>query len=561
MTQSKQLNTGLRCYAAGNCPEINNGIDVYDPYQKKTVWLCHSHYAEYKQKTDVFAPNIQPPEIMENSQNHYQEEQNLDDRLEALSNPLNSINSNDTETPTHAKTAAIVALLSNVKWINLREACEALGWAGKEDEFPKQNHIKVAIVENLLKVAKKQNWHVIHDAGFFYIFNGAYWVALEDAEVKQLLKNSAIKMGYIEIVCRDNVFVDKLFQQAQQDGFFVERNYQKQSIINLKNGSLLLTDHGITLKKFDYTDFLTHQLEFDYDPEAYNAVFSDYLNKVLPNPDTRKTLQQVAGYLFIKGLKMEKIFFLFGLGANGKSVFFEVLNGVIGVENMSNYSLESLTDDKGYHRAMIKNKIVNFGTDIKLTKIDHGMFKTLASGEPIEARLPHRDPFMMTDYAKLIFNVNRMDSANVEHTHGFYRRLLIIPFNQTIPDHEQDRDLHKKILSDKAGVLNWIIDGAKEVIKNRDIFISAECEQFKKQFIKETDSVAMFEEQSILENPFCTGYFKKVSDSYGDYKSFCNDAGYKPLGRNNFAKRMEVLGFKKGKHETGMVLEKVYKNI
>jgi hypothetical protein len=45
-------------------------------------------------------------------------------------------------------------------------------------------------------------------------------VALEDAEVKQLLKDAAIKMGYTEIECRDSNFVDKLFQQAVQDGFF-----------------------------------------------------------------------------------------------------------------------------------------------------------------------------------------------------------------------------------------------------------------------------------------------------------------------------------------------------
>jgi putative DNA primase/helicase len=51
---------------------------------------------------------------------------------------------------------------------------------------------------------------------------------------------------------------------------------------------------------------------------------------------------------------------------------------------------------------MIKDKIVNYGTDIRLTKIDAGMFKTLASGEPIEARLPYRDPFMMTDCAYFI---------------------------------------------------------------------------------------------------------------------------------------------------------------
>jgi putative DNA primase/helicase len=51
----------------------------------------------------------------------------------------------------------------------------------------------------------------------------------------------------------------------------------------------------------------------------------------------QRTLQEVCGYLFIKGLKLEKIFFLYGTGANGKSVLFEVINGLIGTENISHY--------------------------------------------------------------------------------------------------------------------------------------------------------------------------------------------------------------------------------
>ena len=213
-------------------------------------------------------------------------------------------------------------------------------------------------------------------------------------------------------------------------------------------------------------------------------------------------------------------------------------------------------DDKGYHRAMIKDVIVNYGTDIRLTKIDAGMFKTLASGEPIEARLPYREPFLMTDYAKLIFNVNKMDSANIEHTHGFYRRLLVIPFNKTIPDDEQDRDLHKKILLDRAGVLNWIIEGAERVIKNRNIFISSECEAFKQKFIKESDSVAMYE-ADFLETMKASIYFKTVTDAYIEYKVYCQEAGHKhPLGRNNFVSRMELLGFEKTRQIAGVFLEK-----
>jgi P4 family phage/plasmid primase-like protien len=467
----------------------------------------------------------------------------------------------DQEDRPPARMAAIQALLASVKNIGtygLNEVCSSLGWSNSESKSPKQKHYKVAIVHTIIETAKENNWHIIYDAGFFYIFDGAYWVALQDAEVKQLLKSASIKMGFTEIECRDANFVDRLFQQAVQDGFFVERNFKKQSIINLKNGSLVLNDSGVMLKPFDHRDFLTHQLDFDYDPDAVNHRFLDYLAEVLPDADTQRTLQQVTGYLFVKGLKMERVFFLFGEGANGKSVFFEILSGVIGTDNISNYSLESLTDDKGYHRAKIKDKIVNYGTDIKLTRIDAGMFKTLASGEPIEARLPYGDPFMMTDYAKLIFNVNKLDNANIEHTHGFYRRLLIIPFNKTIPDEQQDKDLHKKILVDRAGILNWIIKGAEEVIKNRTIEVSDECELTKSQFIKESDSVAMFEVQ-MKETLRGSIYFSTVSDSYNEYKAFCNDAGHKhPLGRNGFSKRMESLGFEKRKTETGWHLEKHY---
>jgi putative DNA primase/helicase len=472
-----------------------------------------------------------------------------------------TIDNEDIEDRPPARMAAIQALLASVKNIGthgLNEVCNSLGWSNSESKAPKQKHYKVAIVHTIIETAKENNWHIIYDAGFFYIFDGAYWVALQDAEVKQLLKSASIKMGFTEIECRDANFVDRLFQQAVQDGFFVERNFKKQSIINLKNGSLVLNDSGVTLKPFDHRDFLTHQLDFDYNPEAVNQRFLDYLADVLPDADTRRTLQQVTGYLFIKGLKMERVFFLFGEGANGKSVFFEILSGVIGTDNISNYSLESLTDDKGYHRAKIKDKIVNYGTDIKLTRIDAGMFKTLASGEPIEARLPYGDPFMMTDYAKLIFNVNKLDNANIEHTHGFYRRLLIIPFNKTIPDEKQDKDLHKKILVDRAGILNWIIKGAEQVIKNRTIEVSDECELTKSQFIKESDSVAMFEAH-MMETLRGSIYFSTVSESYNEYKTFCSDAGHKhPLGRNGFSKRMELLGFEKRKTETGWHLEKHY---
>jgi P4 family phage/plasmid primase-like protien len=445
------------------------------------------------------------------------------------------------------KQATINKLLNKVVRVAFKAVCLKLGWTlvhnqDGTEKPPLQKHYKVAIIDQLLQVAHANDWHLVRDSGMSYIYTGCMWLSLDKDELKNLLKDVAIRQGYPEIEARDSKFINALFDQALQDGFFADKYFERQSMINLSNCTLVLDSDGVITKPFDYRDFLTHQLPFNYQPQARNLIFEQYLNDVLPDKNTQRTLQEVCGYLFIKGLKLEKIFFLYGEGANGKSVLFEVINGLIGVENISHFSLESLTDDTGYFRAKIKDKIVNYGTDIRLNKIDAGMFKTLASGEPIEARLPYAEPFTMSDYAKLIFNVNRLDNANIEHTHGFYRRILIIPFEKTIADKDQDKSLHKKILSNKAGVLNWIIEGAERVIRNEDIFISDECKKFKDKFIKDTDTVALFAEARNYSNKGRAMTY--LSSIYADYKDFCSEDGYsKPLGKNNFAKRFEALGY------------------
>ncbi len=443
------------------------------------------------------------------------------------------------------KRKTLDSLLAKIQQVSLKQVCKSLGWQPTENSKgaenpPTQSNYKVAIVDELLRTAKLYNWHLALDGGIFYIYTGCLWIDLDKDELKNFLKQVAIRQGYPIIKARDSKFINNLYDQAIQDSFFTDKEYSPRSLINLNNCTLVLNSDGVTTKDFDYKDFLTHQLPFDYVPNVINPIFSDYLNTVLPDTDTQRTLQETCGYLFIKGLKLEKIFFLFGQGANGKSVLFEVINGLIGELNISHYSLESLTDENGYYRAKIKDKIVNYGTDIKLSKIDAGMFKTLASGEPIEARLPYCEPFIMSGYAKLIFNVNRLDNANIEHTHGFYRRILIIPFNTTIAETKQDKNLHKKILENKAGVLNWIIQGAKQVINNEDIFVSNECRQFKEKFLKEADNVALFLEYSGYQ--YCSYSKELLSTLYEEYKEFCSEDGYKALGKTNFSKRLVALG-------------------
>lgn len=231
---------------------------------------------------------------------------------------------------------------------------------------------------------------------------------------------------------------------------------QKNAVlINLKNGTFEITPNGIKLNPFDRADFMTYQLAFEYNPDATAPLFESYLDKVLPDKNLQYILAEYLGYVFIHPsvLKLEKTLLLYGTGANGKSVFYEIVRSLLGEQNTSEYSLQNLTNETGYSRAMIANKLVNYASEIN-GKLEASIFKQLVSGEPVEARLPYGRPFIITHYAKLIFNCNELPK-DVEQTEAYFRRFQIIPFEVTIPEAEQDKQLAQKIIvNELSGVFN-----------------------------------------------------------------------------------------------------------
>ena len=201
---------------------------------------------------------------------------------------------------------------------------------------------------------------------------------------------------------------------------------------------------------------------------------------------------------------------------------------------MSNYSLQSLTNDNGYFRAKIANKLVNYASEIN-GKMEADIFKQMVSGEPIEARLPYGEPFILTDYAKLIFNCNDLPK-DVEHSEAFFRRFLILGFDVTISEEKQDKELGKKIINNElAGVFNWILAGLERLIKQKNFSKCKAIEEARTTYEKQSDSVKMFIEESSYHTS--TNY-TSIKFLYNQYRVFCIEDGYKPVSKSNFMKRL-----------------------
>ncbi|MCY2686768.1 DNA primase family protein [Salinimicrobium sp. TH3] len=400
-----------------------------------------------------------------------------------------------------------------------------------------KNHYLILCIEQLLKIAIANKWGLCKKNGFIYLYNGSYWNEIDKERFQFFLGNVALKMGVEKFKGKIHIFKEEIFKQFMADAYLPTPKTRKDIVlINLQNGTFEITPNKRGLRDFQQKDFITHQLPFEYLPEATAPRFQAYLDEVLPDPDKQKVLAEYCGYIFIKPsvLKLEKMLILYGTGANGKSVFFEIINALLGIENVSNYSLQSLTNDNGYFRAKIANKLVNYASEIN-GKMEADIFKQMVSGEPIEARLPYGEPFLLTEYAKLIFNCNDLPK-DVEHTDAFFRRFLILGFDVTIPEEKQDKELAKKIINNElSGVFNWILAGLERLLKQKNFSKCKAIEKARSTYEKQSDSVKMF----IEENSYHTStQYTSIKFLYDHYRAFCIEDGYKPVSKSNFMKRL-----------------------
>ena len=403
--------------------------------------------------------------------------------------------------------------------------------------------LNVIAVDEILRLAKQFHWGLCKNKEFFYLYNGAYWFNLDSEQLMTFLGEVSHKLGVPALRSRYYEFRKKLLSQFQAVANMpAPISHSDSTLINLMNGTLEIGTGGINLRTFQREDFLTYQLPFAYDPQARAPLFQNYLKTVLPHEEIHNILAEYIGYLFIPNnrLKLEKTLLLYGAGANGKSVFFDVINALLGRENVTTYSLQNLTDKTGYYRAMIGNKLVNYASEIN-RKLDPAIFKQLVSGEPIDARLPYGQPFILEKYAKLIFNANELP-RDVEHTNAYFRRFIIIPFEVVIPENRQDKKLAYKIVSNELpGVLNWVLEGLRRLTLNKAFTSSDIIRKQVETYKNESDTTYLFLEDRgyVPDNE----QSKPLREIYGEYKMFCMENNYLAFSNRSFAKQLRAYYF------------------
>lgn len=442
-------------------------------------------------------------------------------------------------------------VLDTITPVNIREVIQL---SADEGATIRDKHLVITVVDTLKASANAIGYDFCQQNGVAYFYNGCYWQQLASDEVRQLLRMTAIKMQLNKYTAEYHGFADSLYKQFCASASLIKEDGDETIKINLQNGTFQFHEDGYTLQQFNKSDFLTYQLPFSYDHEAQTPLFMQYLNRVLPDVNCQNALAEYIGYVFTKKHKHEKCLILYGSGANGKSVFFNIICALLGKENLTSYSLRQLGDPNT--RAQINNKLLNYSSEID-AGVNKDIFKQLVSGESVQAKILYKDVFMIHNYAKLMFNCNELP-RDVEYNTAYFRRWLIIPFTQTIPQNEQDKDLANKIIaSELPGVFNWVLAGLQRLTKQGCFTNSDLMENALQAFQQDADPVYQFISQYSYST--CQACRYGLTDLYQEFSKFCPANGFKVMNIGTFRKRLEMHGIKVVRRNTGnrVCVEKV----
>lgn len=178
-------------------------------------------------------------------------------------------------------------------------------------------------------------------------------------------------------------------------------------------------------------------------------------------------LHRWCGYL-LTGSTSEQIFlFFFGLGANGKSVFAELVRHIMGDYGRSVAS-ETLTETKRQAGGASPDLADLIGCRLAMSSetedgsaLAESLVKSLTSGDTITARQLYAPPVQFQPAFKLLMLGNHRPVIR-GNDFGIWRRVRLVPFNKTFTEQERDPKLLDTLKTESPHILAWMVAGCME---------------------------------------------------------------------------------------------------
>jgi len=304
------------------------------------------------------------------------------------------------------------------------------------------------------------------------------------------------------------------------------------SHINVLNGRLNWKEGILEPHHPKHMD--VHQLPVEYDPDAICPTFDKFLEDTLGDDELIQLVEEVMGYVLIPTTKFQRAVLFLGDGSNGKTVLLDVIQELLGDNNVSNLSIQSLVENR-FAMAGIYGKLANICNDIDSRALQAtGPFKQIVSGDSVIGEKKFESSFSFRPYARLLFSTNEIPGSK-DRSYGFYRRLIVVPFRNKFEGKNADLDLSHKLIQEKSGILNRALVGLRRLMQNGHFTDAKLANRALSEYRVQNDTANAFIDECVIED---RGASIEKQILRKQYVSWCDQMGYKPVSQQRFRKAL-----------------------
>jgi putative DNA primase/helicase len=269
-----------------------------------------------------------------------------------------------------------------------------------------------------------------------------------------------------------------------------------------------------------------------YDADAKCPTWLAFLARIMNgNQPLIDFLQRAVGYSLTGTTGERCLLFLYGIGANGKSTFLEVLRALLA-EYAQQADFTTFLERKGDSGP--RNDIARlFGARVVTSsevgegkRLNESLVKTLTGNDTVTARFLHAEFFEFSPQFKLWLAANHRPVIRGTDN-AIWTRVRLVPFLVSIPEGERDLGLKDKLVAELPGILAWAVQGCL-LWHEYGLGMPAAVQEATESYRRESDTLGAFlEDCTVAEADAAT----KATELYQAYKQWAEEAGEYQLTR------------------------------
>jgi putative DNA primase/helicase len=325
---------------------------------------------------------------------------------------------------------------------------------------------------------------------------------------------------------------------------------------NVQNGTLLIDSIRATVEILPHNpnDLITNISTAEYRGiEAPAPIFEKYVEESAGgDKELMAFRRRLAGYGMVGDMREQVFEYAFGPEAGGKGTETRARADVMGTyaraAEMQTF-LSSRSDKvRNDLAALVGARLVTASEPQDGQVFDEGLIRMLTGQDRMSARFLFRENFEFSCGFKIRFEGNHR--PHIRSTGGAtWRRLLVVPFENTVPEDRRDKTLGDKLKSpeERAGILAWMVTGALEWIiggLNPPDKVQAAVADYRNA----EDRLAPFLDENTIDHR--RGQIP-AGELYTRYKAWADANGERAMSKRALGMRMEEKGYKPGRTTRG----------